>query len=424
MNTYFKAILQKVCLLPILSFSFIATSNINAIDFSQLFEDKADSDFYKNYTLIEEIGEGTYSTVYLSKNNQNEFVAVKKYAIEDDFTTTFFLSYGVSPETFIRRVAQNELEIGRQVDHPNIVKIRDVYFEHSAAYVVMDYIEGKPLPLTNQFPAETRIALMQQFLSAIEHLLLRNIIIDDLWTDNILISDNSSRLTLIDLGGNDIINNDIDLPVNFYLEQIEEMLLIISKEASSILERCSHLLPSSLRKEMLCPRHVRALVSWVEALQKEVYTSGMINNTICKNSTDELRASFAKLQSQFPDHISFSTAQQSQFLPYPLIAEAVLKKFSPGKYPKTYFKNVHFLRYPFENLPKSLESLFKILPMTEDYDTSSSHVSDLLLSVSPSLNEDDSEESAWSIFMNNDRKIGVAYYIHNFFEVEKVSPAL
>lgn len=398
--------------------------NVTALHASQsLYKiNNTESDFQKNYTLLNQIGKGTHSTVFLSKNSRGELVAVKKYAINDESIIALLKKNGISVATFIEQLAQKELHIGQLTDHPNIVKIKEVFFENCTAYVVMDYVEGQPFNCFKKHPSETRVTFMRQFLSAIEHFLLRNIIIDDLWSENILISSNGTHLTLVDLGGNEIISHDAEMPVGHYLEMIEHMLESLGGESAKVLNNCKHFLPPSLREEIISPAHVRVLISWIEALQQELSIPLNLNNTFSEDSADEILTVHTQLQSQYPNHVSINTAQHSKFLAYSLIAANVLKKFSPGKYPDSYLQNTHILRYPCEHLPKSLEDLFQLLPMRDDYDTASSLVGDALLSVSPSLKEKESEESAWGIFENNERKGNVAYYVCKFLESEKVSP--
>ena len=398
--------------------------NVTALHASQsLYKiNNTESDFHESYTLLNQIAKGTHSTVFLSKNSQGELVAVKKYAISDESIIALLKKNGISVGTFIEQLVQKELHIGQLTDHPNIVKIKEVFFENCTAYVVMDYIEGQTFNCFEKYPSETRVTFMRQFLSAIEHFLLRNIIIDDLWSENILISSNGTHLTLVDLGGNEIISHDAEMPVGHYLEMIEHMLESLGGESAKVLDNCKHFLPPSLREEVISPAHVRVLISWIEALQQELSIPLNLNNTFSEDSADEVLKVHTQLQSQYPNHVSFNTAQHSKFLSYSLIAANVLKKFSPGKYPDSYLQNTHILRYPCEHLPKSLEDLFQLLPMRDDYDTVSSLVADVLISVSPSLKEKESEESSWGIFENNERKGNVADYICKFLESEKVSP--
>lgn len=381
-----------------------------------------EADFHERYVLLKEIGHGTFSTVFLSQDNRGELVAIKKYAITDKKTLDIFKKNRSSVGTFIEQLAVKEWHIGQLTDHPNIVKIREISFDQSTAYIVMDYVEGRTLNYFEKYNSETRIAFMQQFLSAVEHLLLRNILIDDLWSENILISPDGSRLTLVDLGGNEIINHDADMSLGHYLEMIENMLENLGGESAKVLDHCKHCLPTTLREEIISSAHVKVLISWIEALQKELATPLDLKNTFCEASTNGILAAHAELQSQHPDDISFNTAQHSNFLPYSIIAAHVLKKFSPGKYQDSYLQNTHILRYPRDHQLKSLQELFQLLPMRDDYDTASGLVGDALISVSPSLKEKESQESAWAIFENNERKVNVGDYICDFFESEKVSP--
>lgn len=260
MNNYFKFILLTII------------TTVTPLHPSQLPYKK--SNFHERYTLLNQIGKGTSSTVFLSKDSRGELVAVKKYAIAvDEDVSDLLRQNGTSVDAYIKQLAQKELQIGQLTDHPNIVKIREVFFEDSAAYIVMDYVEGKPFGYFEEYPLEIRIILMQQFLSALEHFLSRNIIIDDLWSENILISHDGTHLTLVDLGGNEIIGHDAEMPVGHYLEMIESMLVNLGgEEATKVLNDCKHLLPTTLREETISPAHIRVLVCWIEAIKRELST--------------------------------------------------------------------------------------------------------------------------------------------------------
>jgi hypothetical protein len=283
-------------------------------------------------------------------------------------------------------------------------------------------VEGKPLEHLESYPQKIRIAFMQQFLSAVEHQLLRNIMIEGHWSENILISMDSYQ-TLINLGEFKVINRDAEVSVMHYLEMIEGMITRIGGDiAKEILERCKHHLSAISREEIVSSAHIKTLVHWIEALQNELSTPVNLTNTFHAKSSDKILKTYNQLQTHYPNHISFSTAQHSKFLAYSIIAVNVLKKFNPGKYSDSYLYNIHLLRYPFVGLPKNLEELFKAYPVKEDYDTASDLVANALISVSPSLKEAESEESAWAIFENNERKTDVTIYLNQIFESEQVSP--
>lgn len=232
--------------------------------------------FFENYTFIKQVGKGTYSTVFLAENNFGEQVVIKQYAINDQQMIDLFKKNGINSDAFIQQLAQQEEKVGRLTNHPNIVKVRKVYCEDSTAYIVMDYVKGQSVTSFHDYSLKMRTVLMQQLLSAMEHLLTRNVIIDDLWSGNILID--NDHLTLIDLGGFQVIDDDADMPVGDYLEMIESMLTTIGEDAAQrILISNEHLLPQNLRVEIISSSHVEALVSWVEALQEELNTVNVLS---------------------------------------------------------------------------------------------------------------------------------------------------
>jgi serine/threonine protein kinase len=131
------------------------------------------------------------------------------------------------------------------------------------------YVQGKSFNCLKRYPLKTRVMLIQQFLSGIEHLLEKNIVIDDIRPENIIISNDSTRLTLINLGGNELIT-DTEMSVGHYLEAIEDMLVSLGGEAAKVLNNCDHLLPESIKNETLSPAHTKILISWIDAVQMEL----------------------------------------------------------------------------------------------------------------------------------------------------------
>lgn len=252
------------------------------------------SSFHENYEIVKEIGRGSYGCVFLCKNHQGQLYAAKQYTVSEPFIE-HLEKLGISASTFINHLASKELEIGQLADHPNIVKIHEVVFEEASAYVIMDYIEGNTLDLSAKFSTKMRTLFMQQFLSAIEHLLLRNIIVDDLWSGNIMIF--KETLTLIDLGGYDFIGRDADMPLNHYLEGIEDELAHIGQEAAKrAISNCSHLIPADLREETISTSHIRILVYWIEALQNELSTPIHMDDTIHAETPAGIMAAYNQLQ--------------------------------------------------------------------------------------------------------------------------------
>lgn len=81
------------------------------------------------YQKLEKIGEGTYGVVYKAKDLQtNEIVALKKIRMEHE-------DEGV-PSTAIR-----EISLLKEVQHPNIVKLKDIVFDETRLYLIFDFID-------------------------------------------------------------------------------------------------------------------------------------------------------------------------------------------------------------------------------------------------------------------------------------------
>lgn len=226
--------------------------------------------FHAEYTILQKIGAGTYGSVYLCENQQGELVAAKHYTIPDKQIRELLKLSEISVKEIIRQLAQKEWQIGQLADHPNIVKVHDVIFEDSTAYVIMDYIEGHSAATFTEYSTVERLTLMQQFLSAAKHLFLRNIALDDLWSENIIISE-GNHLTLIDLAGFEIIDQDADMPVSHYLEMIEKMLISLGGDVGeyAVIDNES-LISSKLKKKIISTAHVRKIVKWIDALQESL----------------------------------------------------------------------------------------------------------------------------------------------------------
>jgi serine/threonine protein kinase len=104
------------------------------------------------YRVIKLIGSGGFSLIYLAEDEDNhDEVAIKEYfpkrfgkrdkagrvLVNDDEKRA---SYERG-----RRLFYQEANILAQLDHPNIVRVRNCFLDHNTAYLVMDYEPGKNL---------------------------------------------------------------------------------------------------------------------------------------------------------------------------------------------------------------------------------------------------------------------------------------
>ena len=91
--------------------------------------------FDGKYKILEEIGRGGMSLVYLARNERvNKAWAIKEIP-----------KRGLLEDLASGRSLLAEVEMLRRLDHPNIVRIVDVVEDEESIYIVMDYVQGQDL---------------------------------------------------------------------------------------------------------------------------------------------------------------------------------------------------------------------------------------------------------------------------------------
>ena len=72
------------------------------------------------------------------------------------------------------KLLEQELDILRRVDHPNIIKFHESYIDHRYIHIVMELAEGGELfdkiVQSQRFSEQKAANLMKKMLSAIKHL--------------------------------------------------------------------------------------------------------------------------------------------------------------------------------------------------------------------------------------------------------------
>ncbi|CAD8133301.1 unnamed protein product [Paramecium octaurelia] len=143
------------------------------------------------YTNIKVLGKGTFAKVLLAEKigNKSKF-AVKtfqKLALMDKTNTQ-------------RQGLLNEINLLRSCDHPNIIKLYEIYESGDYIYLVMELLEGGELfDLILETPQfiESKIALiMFKIFDALEYLHTKNIMHRDIKPENILLNDKSDNFEL------------------------------------------------------------------------------------------------------------------------------------------------------------------------------------------------------------------------------------
>ncbi|OMJ89628.1 hypothetical protein SteCoe_8165 [Stentor coeruleus] len=147
------------------------------------------------YKLLRKIGKGTYGSVFEGKDmNTNERVAIKN--IKSLF------EYEVEAKHMLREIC-----IMRTLNHPNIVKIKDVVIPKSSedynnVYIVMEYAEAdlKKLTKSPTYLDHSQVRfLMYQAICGCRYMHLANVLHRDIKPANILINSDCS-LKICDFG--------------------------------------------------------------------------------------------------------------------------------------------------------------------------------------------------------------------------------
>ena len=179
--------------------SYISISN-------KLFIDETNDNPSKKYEILSKLGSGSFGSVYLARNKYtNEKVAMKQIKK----SSANLLSDGEITD---------EIEILKNLDHPDIVRIIESFNTKNSYILITEYCEEGELfdQVKNQL-SETQIAVIfKQILSGLAYLHSNNIVHRDLKLENILIHEiEKSKTTgedlfnikIIDFGTARIFNN-------------------------------------------------------------------------------------------------------------------------------------------------------------------------------------------------------------------------
>ena len=164
------------------------------------------------YRIIEKLGQGGFGITYLAENTMLEGkMAIKEfffkeYCERDDSTSCVTIPKSGNRE-IVERFKQKFIKEARTIfrlNHPNIVRIHDVFEENGTAYYVMDYIEGESLgdmvKRRGTIPEAEALGYVKDAASALEYIHSKNINHLDIKPGNLMRRKEDGRVLVIDFG--------------------------------------------------------------------------------------------------------------------------------------------------------------------------------------------------------------------------------
>ncbi|WP_371224879.1 serine/threonine protein kinase [Roseovarius sp. 2305UL8-3] len=164
---------------------------------------------YGQYVIEHHMIDGGFGMTYLAKDSLD-----RKVVIKECFPSSVCNringevrprkpNYQEQYQSVIRNFLREALRMAK-FDHPNIVKVHQVFQENNTAYIAMDYVDGMDLlSMLDIDPGRLTDAvitkLLRDTLNALDHVHDLGMLHRDISPDNLLL-DAHDRLTLIDFG--------------------------------------------------------------------------------------------------------------------------------------------------------------------------------------------------------------------------------
>lgn len=164
------------------------------------------------YRIIEKLGQGGFGITYLAENTLLEGkVAIKEFFFKEYCERDDATCHVTIPTTGNREIVERfkqkfikEAKTIFRLNHPNIVRIHDVFEENDTAYYVMDYIEGESLgdmvKRRGAIPEAEALGYVKDAASALEYIHSKNINHRDINPDNLMKRKEDGRIIVIDFG--------------------------------------------------------------------------------------------------------------------------------------------------------------------------------------------------------------------------------
>ena len=164
------------------------------------------------YRIERVLGQGGFGITYLAEQEMlGRKVAIKEFFFKDlcdrdantNQVTVGTQSSRELVEQYLNKFVK-EAQIISKLNHPNIVRIYDIFKENSTAYYVMEYLEGQSLSeivkKRGTIPEKAAISYIKQVADALGYIHRRKINHLDIKPSNIVIKEQDDSVVLIDFG--------------------------------------------------------------------------------------------------------------------------------------------------------------------------------------------------------------------------------
>ena len=141
-----------------------------------------------NYIIINKLGKGSFGSVYKVKHKTTGKIRAMKIIKNEEI-----LEY----EQMLGNDFLKEIEVLKELEHPNIVKIIEYYIDNKNHYIITELLNGGELfdaiIKFKKFNEKKAAYIMKQILSALNYLHSKGVVHRDIKPENILIQKLNSK---------------------------------------------------------------------------------------------------------------------------------------------------------------------------------------------------------------------------------------
>jgi serine/threonine protein kinase len=163
-----------------------------------------------SYTIVRHLGSGGFGITYLAQNRLGRHVVIKEMYLSGHCvrnTDTYAITLqNLEPDSYQRHKERfrNEGLALLKFNHPNIVRVEELFEENGTLYLVMEYIDGSNLEEMKErrgvpFSVEESMRIGRQMVSALTEIHNQQVYHRDVKPANVMI-DRNGTAKLIDFG--------------------------------------------------------------------------------------------------------------------------------------------------------------------------------------------------------------------------------